>query len=224
MVLMRKLMFSCSFFFFNCAFAFVRLPFPSLLRAYRLQSEGEDFYSEDSSEFDRAEREEQTMKMAPRVNFEEIPCVTVPGLIKELGSSGVIRINNLLNPQQVNDLLAFILNEWDYSLTQMGSLEVNVRNNYFSNSKAQTNRWDLKLRNSEVIRSTLQILLCPGSLVGGTNQFITAKALNYCINTYITDTIHGIVGDGGLITELAAFITTPGSGRQIIHRFYLNPS
>jgi len=154
-----------------------------------------DFYMEDTDEINRAKREEQTMLLAQRIKFEEIPFVSVAGLVGELRSRGVVRINDLLSSDEMLDLLRSVNEQWAYSVSQV--VEINERNNYFSNSKSQVNRWDCKLLYSDVIDRTMRSLLRSGSLLG--------------------DTLHDMMGNDGRITELAAFITTPGSGRQIVH-------
>ena len=145
-------------------------------------------------------REEETMSRAPQSNLRQMTDVTVERLVSEMESKGVSRIDSLLTASQTREILAFINAELSLSIKAVGDLS--LENDYFSLSKAQDNRWDLKLPMSAVddggvLARTMNILCKEGSLLG--------------------DTLQSIVGKQGRIHELAAFVTVAGATRQIIH-------
>ena len=145
-------------------------------------------------------REEETMSRAPQSNLRQMTDVTVERLVSEMESKGVSRIDSLLTESQTREILAFINAELSLSIKAVGDLS--LENDYFSLSKAQDNRWDLKLPMSAVddggvLARTMNILCKEGSLLG--------------------DTLQSIVGKQGRIHELAAFVTVAGATRQIIH-------
>ena len=119
-----------------------------------------DFY-EDSSEIDRAVREEHIMSLAPRLQFQEIPFMNTVGLINELDAIGVAKINDLLSTTQTRDLLTCINDQLVVSKSMVGDLA--GLNDYFGISKAQNNRWDLKLPMSKIVKQTMSHLLRPGT-------------------------------------------------------------
>jgi len=145
-------------------------------------------------------REEETMSRAPQSNLRQMADVTVASLVSEMESNGVSRIDSLLTESQTKEILAFINAELSLSIKAVGDLS--LENDYFSLSKAQSNRWDLKLpmaivADSGVLGRTMNILCKEGTLLG--------------------DTLQSIVGKQGRIHELAAFVTVSGATRQIIH-------
>lgn len=144
----------------------------------------------------RAMQEEAIMELAPRINFLEISPLSVDGLINTMKDCGVVRLNDLIDREQVKSLLLYVNKQLADSIAEV-AVDRYQTSNHFANSKAQTNRWDLKLAYNDVIDSTMKALLCRGSLLG--------------------DTLHGLVGDNASIVELAAFVTTKDASRQIIH-------
>ena len=130
---------------------------------HRMQTESNmdaDFY-EDSSEVDRAVREEQIMNLAPRIIFQEIPFINAINLKEELDTIGVAKITDLLSTQQSVDLLACINDQLVVSKSMVGDLA--GLNDYFGVSKAQNNRWDLKLPMSKIVKQTMSHLLRQGT-------------------------------------------------------------
>lgn len=112
-----------------------------------------------------AEREESTMSHAPRQLFKEIDSVSVSGLINELDTNGVARMNNLLSIPQTVALLAFVNTQLAASLADV-ALGPNDKGKSFSNIKAGENRWDLKLPFSSIVQDTLKTLLHVDSMLG----------------------------------------------------------
>ena len=142
-------------------------------------------------------REEDTMSRAPQSNLRQMTDVTVASLVSEMESKGVSRIDSLLTESQTREMLEFINAELSLSIKTVD--DFSVENDNFSLSKAQYNRWDLKLpiADGAILDRTMKILCKEGSLLG--------------------DTLQKIVGTQGRIHELAAFVTVSGATRQIIH-------
>lgn len=163
-------------------------------KTYLKRTEIDDDYI-DTSEIDRAIREEGIMKQACRIPFVQISEVSAVKLVDELNLNGVTRINNVLNLEDTKLLLTCINEQLKLSIETVGTIY--KENNEFAISKAQDNRWDLKLHLSDTIHEIMEIILLPGSLLG--------------------DTIYNLVGNDAYITELAAFVTINGASRQIIH-------
>ena len=135
----------------------------NVLFLHRMQAESDmdaDFY-EDSSEVDRAVREEQIMNLAPRIILQEIPFINAMNLKEELDTIGVAKITDLLSIQQTVDLLACINDQLVVSKSLVGDLA--GLNDYFGVSKAQNNRWDLKLPMSTIVKQTMSHLLRQGT-------------------------------------------------------------
>ena len=117
-----------------------RIGIAEVINNYVLNSVGgNDFYMESSDEVDRAVREESAMSLAQRLTFKQIPDISSAKMVNELILQGVARLDNLLTSEEVEELLVFVKSQWGFSVQKVPDL--NVGNNYFSNSKAQSNRW-----------------------------------------------------------------------------------
>ena len=136
------------------------------------------------------------MELAPRIDFLEISPFIVDDLIHKLKDCGVVRLNNLVDEGLIQRLLLNVNYQLKNSIAE-AAVDKYQTSIHFGNSKAQTNRWDLKLAYNDVIDETMKALLCHGSKLG--------------------ETLHDLVGRNACIVELAAFITTEDARRQIIH-------
>jgi len=121
--------------------------------------------------------------------------VSVAGLVTELEEKGVARIDHLIDALQTQRLVT-IINE-QLTLGKSVVEDLSLENEYFANSKSQSNRWDVKLPIDAVLFDIMTELLREGSLLG--------------------DTLESIAGKHARIHELAAFVTIQGAKRQIIH-------
>lgn len=154
-----------------------------------------DIYGEDLGEIDRAHSEELLMNKFQKIKFEEVKGIDTEKLVREIEEKGVARIDDLLTLEKSKSLLSLINEQLLLSTAQV--FDLNMKNDHFSNSKAQENRWDLKLPFCKTIEETLLTVLGEGTILG--------------------DALHDLVGNQGVITELASFVTISGAGRQIIH-------
>ena len=147
------------------------------------------------SDDDLAVREEATMASSPSSSLLEMEQVSVGNLVEDLKTRGVFRLDGLLDASQTQHLLSLINKQLKVSKDAVSDLS--FENPYFSQSKSQENRWDVKLPLTEGLRTTLECLLGRGTLLG--------------------DTLERVAGPKARIHELAAFITINGAKRQVMH-------
>lgn len=153
------------------------------------------FYEESDGEAGRALREELKMSKAPRLPFLEVLPQSAATMCQELREQGCVKLVDLLSKEQVAALLLSVNAQLADSIDAAPQLK--EMNSFFANSKSQANRWDLKLKYSDEVKSAMRSLLSRSSL--------------------LSETLLSLVGGQGRVVELAAFVTIEGAGRQIIH-------
>jgi hypothetical protein len=158
---------------------------------------------------------DETCELASRALIEEsdmkdAPCksLTAPELepsdgraeyrskiISEMRVSGVVRINNVISEEMADSMLELVMLEFEKARKDVSS---GVRDSErFSNLLSSTNRWDMKLPWSPGLADVLRRIVRPGTPLG--------------------DLLTSLVSNNGTVHELAAFVTMPGAGRQVMH-------
>lgn len=165
-------------------------------------TEGQDFFvegdkavqSDDDKELAAiATLEEKLFIMAEKSDLEApIDGQYLDSIIKD----GVVRIDNVITQDLAIQLADFIRKELDKSILDVknGKIETTER---FSNMLSAGNRWDLKLPLNSLITDTMKAI-CRSDCAFG-------KLLN------------SLVTEDGELFELAAFYTSSGAGRQVLH-------
>ena len=116
-------------------------------------------------------------------------------VLSEMKKNGLVRINNVLSKEAASSLLSLVMNELDEAKEAVAQGE-NVLDR-FSNLLSSCNRWDLKLRWSQQLSDALCHIVRSGTPLG--------------------DLLASLASSNGTVHELAAFVTLPGAGRQVLH-------
>ncbi|GMI35242.1 hypothetical protein TrCOL_g6734 [Triparma columacea] len=116
---------------------------------------------------------------------------------KEIETMGVARVNNVLSPSTADKLLNFV-NEEKLRCESLVKEGKEDPLHYFSNVLLSDSRCDLQL---------------------GLEEPLVLEALSEILNDSVVGEVYDtIIGDGeGLVHELAALISDPGSKRQVVH-------
>lgn len=117
--------------------------------------------------------------------------------LESMHGSGVVRINNLLPQEIAPRLVDFIRKELKESIRDVEDGKVQPLER-FSNMLSSANRWDFKLSlDNPMVMATMKSMF---QIDGPLGQLMTSL----------------VSGDGELF-ELAAFCTSSGAGRQVVH-------
>ena len=118
-------------------------------------------------------------------------------LLQLMQLSGVVRLDDLIPQEAVLRLVDFIRWELKESITDVKNGKVKPLQR-FSNMLSSANRWDLKIPlNNQIVMETMKTMFRSEGPLG---QFMTSL----------------VSGDGELF-ELAAFCTSSGASRQVVH-------
>ena len=116
-------------------------------------------------------------------------------LLAEMRVNGVVRIDNIISQEMANSMLELVMDELAKAKSDVaGGISTSER---FSNLLSSTNRWDMKLPWSPRLADALRHIVRPGMPLG--------------------DLLTSLATSNGTVHELAAFVTMPGAGRQVLH-------
>ena len=200
---------------FRRSFLSNRIRFPNRLRTPRLGStslsraiknldyEIED--EDDSEEYDMtdadlvqvAQEEFEAMSRSPSAVLQPAKSLQAIDLVASMEDDGVIRINEVLSPEIVEEVGGVVNAELKKSIADVEDGKVDVYDR-FSQLLSSENRWDLKIPvDDPIIKKALKAMLSKDKPLG--------------------KLLEGLVTKNGELFEMAAFYTAPGSNRQAMH-------
>jgi hypothetical protein len=116
-------------------------------------------------------------------------------LLADMKAKGVVRIDNVLSEEITASLLSLVMTELESAKTDVArGVDQSKR---FSSLLSSDNRWDLKLPWSPKLADAYRRIVRPGMPLG--------------------DLLTNLASSNGSVHELAAFVSMPGAGRQVLH-------
>jgi Phytanoyl-CoA dioxygenase (PhyH) len=144
-----------------------------------------------------AAKEETCLKLALNSALEAPDSFEADDYVSRLRDTGVVRVNSVIQSDVVNQLVRFIQKELADSIHVVTANEVQPLER-FSNMLSSNNRWDLKLPlDNPIILNALRKIF--------NRQASVSKILT------------SLVTERGELFELAAFCTSSGAARQVVH-------
>lgn len=144
-----------------------------------------------------AAKEEISLKLAVKSALEVPDSVEPDDYVDRIRDKGVVRVNSVIQSDVVNQLVSFIQRELADSIHAVTANEVQPLER-FSNMLSSNNRWDLKLPlDNPIILNALRKIF--------SRQASVSKILT------------SLVTERGELFELAAFCTSSGAARQVVH-------
>ena len=144
-----------------------------------------------------AAKEEAQLTLAEKAELVASIASNEEMAAEEMRSNGVVRINNALSPNMIPPIVAFIRSDLQKSISdvQMGKVQpLQV----FSSMLSSTNRWDFKLQLEDpIVMNAMKEIFHNDGLLGKLMKLL--------------------VTENGELFELAAFCTSTGAGRQVVH-------
>lgn len=141
--------------------------------------------------------EEEMLRLAVKSTLEAPDALEPDDYVNTIRDTGVVRVNNVIQPESISQLLGFIQAELAnsiYAVTVDGVQPLDR----FSNMLSSNNRWDLKLPLDNPI-------------------IMNALCEIFCGQTSVSKVLTSLVTERGELFELAAFCTSSGAARQVVH-------
>ena len=141
--------------------------------------------------------EEEMLRLAVKSTLEAPDTLEPDDYVNTLRDTGVVRVNNVIQPESIFQLIGFIQAELADSIHAVTVDGVQPLDR-FSNMLSSNNRWDLKLPlDNPIILDAIR------------------KIFNR--QTSVSKVLTSLVTERGELFELAAFCTSSGAARQVVH-------
>ena len=144
-----------------------------------------------------AAKEETSLKLAVKSALEAPDSLKPDDYVSRLRDTGVVRVNSVIQSDVVNQLVSFIQEELADSIHAVTANEVQPLDR-FSNMLSSNNRWDLKLPLDNPI-------------------ILNALRKSFSRQASVSKILTSLVTERGELFELAAFCTSSGAARQVVH-------
>ena len=144
-----------------------------------------------------ADIEEKILNLAEKSELEALTDNSNEDLLQRMHLSGVVRLDDLIPEEVVLKLVDFIRSELKESIIDVKNGKVQPLQR-FSNMLSSANRWDLKIPlENPIVMETMKTMFRRDGPLG---QLMTS-----------------LVSENGELFELAAFCTSSGASRQVMH-------
>lgn len=141
--------------------------------------------------------EEETLRLAVKSTLEAPDTLKPDDYVNTIRDTGVVRVNSVIQPESISQLIGFIQAELADSIHAVTVDGVQPLDR-FSNMLSSSNRWDLKLPLDNPI-------------------IMNALCEIFSRQTAVSKVLTSLVTEKGELFELAAFCTSSGAARQVVH-------